>query len=208
MIKKTIFRTTSTETVEPTKKTVSFKSTVRVFPVLHINEYSDEEVASSWWSRGEMKEIRQYLRIVVAMMNENDPKANDCIEHCTRGLEQCTSAASAAKKRRREAAIDEVLEEQWLQEENGEHDEEMIASIYQEYSGPAKTFARVLGQRDEKDVQDGLVLTEIPCPPAPSSSHSPKRKSLARSERFGLVRQESKRRLTCEQSLVRIAVSN
>jgi hypothetical protein len=113
------------------KPSISFNPNVLVNLTIHIDEYSEEEIAASWYCEDELKTIKSELTETLLLM------ANACImpsseRLCSRGIESFTSKGQAIKKHRREEAREAVFDEQEYQFENDIFEPEMIADAYLE----------------------------------------------------------------------------
>ena len=173
---------TSIARLEKVKKSVSFDSNAYMYRVLHINEYSKEEVLSSWYTTKEFKEIKNHIRDTILKMDLGVPLDED--KECSQGLETYTMKGSARKLQHRQAAAFAVFDEQEEQDELGYCDDsdERIADVYQRHTYDSHIVARARG------VQYRMSLS------AGSASSNPKPPTLTRQGgvRFCLQRVLSK----------------
>lgn len=197
---KIIPATMSTETVErvPSKtKSVSFKSTVRVYPCLHINDYTTEEVTACFLSRKEMSSIKNDLRATLQLICDTLPfTEEEGSEICSRGLEPMLPQGAMRRHRRREA-VSAVLKEQQAQRDNKEYDTDLIADAYTEFTCISERIARKMAKEDEK-----FVLNEQAKEPFCQSRRNAIYRKTSRSKSLTSSRQGSKRRVTTSGSVL------
>jgi hypothetical protein len=79
------------------KPSISFNSNVLVNLTIHIEEYSDEEIAATWYSQHELTRSRSELTSTLLLMANGNAMANS-ERLCSRGLECLTSEGRAIKK--------------------------------------------------------------------------------------------------------------
>jgi hypothetical protein len=132
--------------VSSKKKSVSFKSTVRVHPVIHANNYTSREIKACWFSKKELSRSQSKARALVKLMKEGEVEDN--VEICFRGLEHFAPHKVAAKTERRQASIDKVLEAQAQQMSQDICDEQLIAVAYKEVTEISAMLARVMAAKD------------------------------------------------------------
>jgi hypothetical protein len=144
----------STETTEPlccTKKSVSFKSTVRVYLGLQAKDYTVEERGACWLSRTEMSCIKSNVRATVQLLCEASLFSEiDTSKICTRGLEPMLPQQASARMQRRKDSIWAVIQEQQEQRDNDEDDVDLIADVYKNFSGFSQSVAQTMAQQDEQ----------------------------------------------------------
>ena len=152
------------------KKGVSFNPNAYMYRVLHINEYSKEEVLSSWYTTEEFKEIKGNIKSTLLKMDLGVPLDEDK-EECSQGLETYTMKGSTRKLQHRQAAAFAVFDEQDEQDELGycTDSDERIADVYQRHTYASHIVARARG------VQYRMSLSAAG---SPSSNH--KRPTLTR----------------------------
>lgn len=139
----------------PMRKTVSFAAIVKSRNIIHINEYSSEEVSSSWYSREELREIKAEAKIIA---NSAD-SANDDV--CLRGLEARIAAGARLKRQNRVQARAAVFFEQEMQEEDGYSDPDAIADAYFDSSERCQVEAQMVALRDQKEAMEVHLLSKL-----------------------------------------------
>ncbi len=155
----------------PTRREVKFVSCVTVHHVLHLTEYSKEEVINTWYSKREIRAMKQKCKeeatqVVLHAFENEDMRIHD--EHgplvdstnkyveptsTLRGLESKTTMGSLRKKRHRIQAWTAVFMEQRRQNIEGLSDPESLADAYFEVSEPCHVVANMVAIRDARDVE-------------------------------------------------------
>ena len=142
--------TTTTKTSSSAKKSVTFHGAVRVYPHIHINDFTPFEWSQSWYNDEEITDIKSECTLTVNLvksghlsMNDDD---NDSSSLCFRGLEFRTPEGAQRRRENKYMGWDRVLEEQDAQYTNGVFDADVIAQKYNEVSFhcQAKAHAQAL----------------------------------------------------------------
>ena len=139
------------------KKSVSFHEIVMVRPVLHITEYTDQEVRALWMVEEDRKRIKaDILNTFVMVKRVREGK----FRGCTRGLEHLSDGGR--HRERRNISIREVLEEQERQrkihKDNNKtnnndgivYDTARFQKVYKPHSRAARYQAHAIGKIDEQ----------------------------------------------------------
>jgi hypothetical protein len=128
-------------------------------PVIHVvkslEDYSEEELEETWFTRTEFDEIKtSYKDLIFRMRNKEFLKdTDDC---CTRGLE---GRSKAGARHRREIILNSlvaVLTEQQRQREERRSDPEAIASVYRQHSYHSLQAAANMGRRDQYSIAEEI----------------------------------------------------
>jgi hypothetical protein len=130
--------------------------------IIHINEYSQEEKAATWYTTGELLRIKFDVEFTLLLMDNGHSKDISDLQ-CTRGLETFTTDCQTIRKKiRRQGARQAVMEEQAFQTDEGVSDPKVIADLYFVKSRPSRTLARVMGLADAKtaESQDQSLLIQ------------------------------------------------
>ena len=103
---------------------ITWDLNVCVYNTLHINDYTDHEVASSWLSIDEYRELKKEMRRAIEQRESRHVSTdNACMfDFLPEELEK--------KRRRRKFAADVVFLEQDIQDVSGRFDQERIAKVY------------------------------------------------------------------------------
>ena len=136
------------------QRSVSFYERVRL---IQFRRFSDEETKAAWYTRAEMKRMKEATKETVALIDRREPN-KDPTFFCTRGLETMTQEGKSMKLERREFALSIVLSEQRYQEEVGIPDPRLIAYLYAEASQTSKQLAISMARSDEVDVNNSSKL--------------------------------------------------
>ena len=97
------------------KTVVSFTKMVAQYHVLHLNDYTDDEIDACWYERCEMKAMKHEVKRTVKKIVNGTPlnDENDkFLGECAIGLEGFTPDGSQIKLSQRRDAIDALLDEQ------------------------------------------------------------------------------------------------
>ena len=130
---------------------VSFNEEVRIRPTMSLQDFTDEELHNSWYSREEYNEISRGISKELKKMTQGKVLRDK--KYCERGLERFTEEGSKTCSRNKVRAIHAVLEEQHKQNEEGRFDENSIAQVYETNSQRCRRNAYKAGLRDAKQCQ-------------------------------------------------------
>lgn len=134
---------------QETKKSVTFFERVIVRPVLHVDDYSDEEWQNCWYLPTDKQRRKGEIRVTLRQLQQGN------FGGCVRGLEKMTD--NGKTKERRMTAIREVLEEQEAQRANAKannvkevvYDDMKFRMAYRPHSRAARQVAQAMGKIDE-----------------------------------------------------------
>mmetsp|Transcript_4318 Transcript_4318/g.4761 ORF Transcript_4318/g.4761 Transcript_4318/m.4761 type:complete len:270 (+) Transcript_4318:147-956(+) len=141
------------EKINETKKSksVRFFPHVTVREVLHVNEYTDEEVYLSWYRRSDFQKMKQSFILIIQKL-ENGCWPGDTLHETARGLEHRTREGSQRRKLRKLKGLMAVLDEQERQWMERTKDVEKISRSYMRFTVTAIHAARVIAQKDRQEV--------------------------------------------------------
>ena len=131
-------------------KKVSFKASVKCRKALHVNNYSDEEIAATWYNDQEFKVMRKSACMVAKMIEDGTISSEDC---CIRGLEHKNKTAARRKRAIRMNASEAVLDEQQCQMQCGMNDDESIAQVYSKFTAESQIEAHERALKDQLEAQ-------------------------------------------------------
>lgn len=121
--------------------------------VLKISRLSGKELDAVWYSRNELRNIRESVQETVdVMMKETAIDEND-ENHCVRGLEGTTFRGAAAHAACKHDTRTVVLQEQQNQKRKGCYDEEALANASREVSSRCVKEAADTGIQEHQAVQ-------------------------------------------------------
>lgn len=130
------------------KKAVRFYEVVSIRSTTHYRDMTSHEIASAWFSRSEMNEIKRNMAIEIKHMTLGKPFP----EGTTRGLEFRTREGSNRRKANKLNSIHAVLDEQDVQLMRGECSPEALRSVYLEHSLKCLSESQSLAKDDEIEV--------------------------------------------------------
>jgi hypothetical protein len=126
-------------------RAVSFSRTNKTYKVLAIDDYSDKEIASTWYNGEENHLIVHKCQKIIRRMKNNV----DIGKYCVRGLERMSGARKESLNRNRCNAYDAVLYEQEAQFKTRRDDQELIAKLYHAVCAQCQVEATEMGLSDE-----------------------------------------------------------
>jgi hypothetical protein len=102
-----------------------------------------------YYNKAEYECIKDNCRAIIQTIKTSTPGAEDCV----RGLEKMTLTGMRQTQNNRRRALQTVMDEQCHQEDEGEHDPEILAIIYKGYSLHSLIQAQRMGTRDAAEVR-------------------------------------------------------
>lgn len=137
------------------KRSVSFSPSALVRETIHINHYTNDEIAVCWYDDVELKKIKVDIKTTtLLLMNSDYLNLNINDRRCSRGLDSYTETGQASKRQNREDVIDAVLDEQDFQKDECNTDPEMIADVYFDKTRQSQAMVRVMGLSDQETVRN------------------------------------------------------
>jgi hypothetical protein len=139
------------------RSVVHFDEQVRVRKSINLVEFSDDEISTCWYSNEEFIAMKEKVHITghQGFFETDDITANNN-RWCRRLAEAHASLQARLRRKIKRAVRDAVLEEQWLQWNEGYHDPDFIAYVSSILSARSKASARQIGLEDEWAVAAGL----------------------------------------------------
>jgi hypothetical protein len=142
--------------IQPKKKSVRFASDVKVYPIRHLNDFTNDEMKKMWYNEQEWNNIKQDCFAITSVVSDKTLLLIAQRSGYFRGLESCTLEGFQRRKRNRSRAVASVLEEQDLQRKRNydrDVDPNAIAAVYNVHSQHCVDAARRMGQEDEKQAK-------------------------------------------------------
>jgi len=133
-------------------KSVKFFPNVTVRPMCHVYDYSKKQRSTLWYSREELRNIRNDIRSTVRWM-ATERSVHDDANRCARGLEAFTVQGQSIKRESREGSRQAVLDEQDGQFLRNIVDSERLATCYVSFSQHALAVAHARGLADQAFVE-------------------------------------------------------
>ncbi|CAB9502031.1 expressed unknown protein [Seminavis robusta] len=161
---------TSTTSLTPTNTRstrVRFAQEDEVFEVLHVKDFSEDDIKAAWYRPEEFREMRfQIQRDIFLMEQQRNDLSVESDTFTKRGLECRTSEGSLKRSQQRLKAYAAVLQTQQRLWREGREDPEQIAAAYRLVSSRCLGMALLQGIQDHHDVRERTVET-------PSQSSNP-----------------------------------
>ena len=178
---------------------ISFNPIAIVYPIIHINDYSDKEILEAWYTKAELNTIKLDIRTTLLQImskkfddaNNNDDDDGDG-DYCTRGLETHTPAGRAFKRKLRNQSIQKVLKEQQQQQQQQQDvqittPELLLANVYSKETLFSRTTARIMGLADEETARRNQMKTTLMIRPTTTPSDSKTSMESLLSSRPGIM---------------------
>jgi len=142
------------------RPSISFNSSVRVYTIPHVNDFSEEQVQLLWVSQREYEQCIANCMEVIRRMDErraaHPPFTSSSKSSCLppnnsdfRGLEGLSRSKQFERRQRRTAAADAILSEQPFQFQEGFDDQDLIRQLSVCISAPCVKEARMRAIHDE-----------------------------------------------------------
>jgi hypothetical protein len=126
-------------------------------------DLSDDELECYWYTESDTKIILAIAKVTVKMMMKGE--FCDDIDYCSRGLEGKTPVGSKKRQKNKLRVRKALLEEQEIQREEGVFDPEYLAQVCLKYSRETNITAHSQGLRDEREIQEYLLVSDGDCSP-------------------------------------------
>jgi hypothetical protein len=137
-----------------TIKKVRFFNHVTIRESLHIKDYHDDEVKTSWYSKKEFRKMKEGVLLNAA--NSRSRIWKECIStYRQRETDFRYTEDTLRSKQIRQTAVVYVLREQEDQKIMGIYDPIAIAASYNPTSKVSAVIARNIGLQNELEVRDG-----------------------------------------------------
>jgi hypothetical protein len=146
---------------KPITKSLTFAPKIRVRKIIHIDEFTDEEVSACYYHKEEFDRVRLELKATVQMFQVGELE-KDTTHFTKRGTEHRTPDAVQRRNRNKQMAAEAVFDEQENQWADGVIDSEVLASIYQAASSHCQIAAHNIALDYEKEVNE-LSWSHLDC---------------------------------------------
>ena len=145
------------------KKSVSFFQSVYVKNSLHINDYSDREVAATWYDSHEYAAMKVEIQDLLILLNNKGFFKNEDIPKdiaaSIRGIEIRTPRRSRERNMNRKMATESVIYEQFCQREKDVYDDDALAKVYIAATRHCRDTAYIAAQKDMQSAQEWLKIS-------------------------------------------------
>lgn len=135
----------------PPRRRVVFNRDVYVQETIHVNDYTDDELDDTWYTRQDFKDQKAEFAVTVRLIATERYTGDDDF-HCARGLEYRHREGAKARQTNKLKGLMSVLEEQERQQIAGEENDEMIALAYTHANFKCRHAAHAMGLYDEDEV--------------------------------------------------------
>lgn len=132
----------------PLGQSIRFAEKNQVCPTHHLDDMTEEEIYSIWYTSKEYSEIKQAYQLTIFMMESGETVTGD--DHTSRGLEYRTQEGAWARYENKRDAYNAVLDEQDRQWKVDKDDYEKIRLIYLKHSTKCANAAIVRALQDER----------------------------------------------------------
>ena len=138
-------------TTLPCRKRVTFLENHQVHSIQHLDDYTNDEIAATWYSGAEYADIKASYRSTIYLIecNKSIPEG-----HTSRGLEYRTQEGAWARYENKRDAYNAVLDEQDAQWNKDVDDQDVISQIYLKHSTKCAKAARDLGHEDAIEARE------------------------------------------------------
>ena len=137
------------------RRSIQFNKEVKVKKVEPVRSLTPDPEAL-WFQDDEYDVIKEKTVAIIHRASINGEKENGR-KLCTRGLEKWMTPERTEVKKRQ--AWDNVLNEQYLQQQDGEYDEEQLAMMYKYSTARSQVEASKRALQDEKEIESYLAST-------------------------------------------------
>ncbi|KAI2514276.1 hypothetical protein MHU86_169 [Fragilaria crotonensis] len=117
------------ESTQHSRKRVRFFPVVTARETLHVNDYSEDEVAMVWYTPDDFALMRKDRKETLALINSGKYSGDDA-HRCARGLEWASRSGASERRRNKRSGWLAVLEEQAIQKMVDNFDSQTIAMAY------------------------------------------------------------------------------
>jgi hypothetical protein len=132
---------------------VAFTSMVRVMGVLHLDDFSDEEVQACYCDDTEFMSMKTDVKVTAKLVEMGD-LPNDTSNYCRRGTEYRTGEGARRRLFNKKGGRDVVFDEQDAQWDCDIFDQDAIASLYVAATRHCQIEAHRLALQDEREARE------------------------------------------------------
>jgi hypothetical protein len=133
------------------KKSVTFQKSVKVYPTLHIRDYTLQQKYDTWYTWEETLYFKSNIHAELKMIT-TPTHLDDTQILFSFGLEYFTKSGRDLRTQRRRDSIDAVLNLQVLQKFRGYMDDVSLANDYANHTAESQKEAHRIGMADEQIV--------------------------------------------------------
>jgi hypothetical protein len=151
----TVVTTMTTGTASTVKRRRSLRFSLasnQSFPIPHICDLDDEEVAAVWYEKKGYEAIKSNIIPTLRKMIKRE-KIEENNKYCVRGLEYLTLKGAKQRQQNKRQAVTAVLNEQKRQRDEGLQDDELLAKTFRDTSYHCQDEACAIGLEDEAEIK-------------------------------------------------------
>jgi hypothetical protein len=130
------------------RKSVYFSKVVKVARILHINDYTEQEIAACWYNYDECQATKDDVAQCASRILQQEDETED---FCRRGLEFRTPRGAKRRMGNKEIGRDAVLDVQEMQHKQNWHDPLYIARVYHEQTKHCLLAAQLQAYNDANE---------------------------------------------------------
>lgn len=146
-------------------KSLAFAQDNQVFEIPHINDFTDDEIAVTWYDAAEYAAIKADYQCVIFIMEsgEQQQRIEDDQQQTTRGLEYRTQQGAWDRYENKRDAYNAVLDEQDRHWKKDVDDPDAIRRVYVEQVAKCQTAAQDRAAQDEAFVKEMIRAESRRC---------------------------------------------
>lgn len=129
-------------------KKITFCSTLKVEDIIHVLEYTAEELTATWYDAKEIQSFKTDRRETAKRMDQGGIEDDS---DCHRGVESMTISGARIRYEHILVGVNSVLDEQELQDLDETENPEMLAHIYRLNTHQCEALAYEQGLIDERE---------------------------------------------------------
>ena len=140
------------------RKKTRFANFNRIEYIPRIEDLSEEEMFSTWWSQEELEQIKQTCILTLKLASSDDAIPERAKgDLCLRGLEAKTPLAAKRRWETKKLAWKIVLDEQWEQWDKNIDDPEALAEVYRRFALNSEKRAQLVGLKDAEASKQTII---------------------------------------------------
>jgi hypothetical protein len=142
----------SSKPVKKERRSVSFKPSVSIRPIVHVNNISECEIKAAWYCRSDFVDMKKAFAFTTKMIH-NGVYPGDDDEQCARGLEYRVRSGALARRENKLNGLEAVLDEQERQTQWGIVDDALIRQAFVRENLQCRLSALQMGIRDQDEAE-------------------------------------------------------
>jgi hypothetical protein len=151
-VSKESFAAPRSKLVKTERRRVSFKPSVSVRPIVHVNDISESEIKATWYCRYDFANMKKAFALTTKMISHGVYPGGDD-EHCARGLEYRIRSGALARRENKTNGLKAVFDERDRQIQCGVVDDELIRQAFTRENIQCRLSALQMGIRDQDEAE-------------------------------------------------------